>query len=62
LLQKITFLHLYTLKICPKLHVGVLKILDLAIPMYASKFPQDFPQLIFQEGRVPPRVKTWEML
>ena len=45
-----------------KMHAGVLKILDLAIPMHTSTFLQDFPQLIFQQEPVPPWVKTWEML
>ena len=44
------FLHLYTLKIGLKLHICVLKILDLAMPMHMSTFHQDFPQLIFHQG------------
>ena len=49
------FLHLCTLKIGPKLHVCVLKILGLAMSMHMSTVHQDFPQLIFnQEGCGPP--------
>ena len=36
------------------MHVSVLKILGLAIPMHTS-FPQDFPQLIFQQGASAPQ-------
>ena len=35
---KLNFLHLYTFKICLKMHVGVLKILGLAIPMHTLTF------------------------
>ena len=51
-------LHLDTLRICLKMHVSVLKILGLAIPMHTSPFPQDFPQLIFQQGASAPQLKT----
>ena len=47
---KLHLLHLYTFKLCLKMHGCVLKIFGLAISMHASTFPQDFPQLIFQQG------------
>ena len=47
---KLHFLHLYTFKICLKLHVCMLKILGLAMPIHMSTFHQDFPQLTFQQG------------
>ena len=40
--HQVTLLHLYILKIClkiSKMHVGLLKVLGLAIPMHTSTFP-----------------------
>ena len=51
---KLHFLHLYTLEICLEMHFSVLKTLGLAIPIHASTFPQDFPQLIFSIGGLCP--------
>ena len=47
LYYKLDFLHFHTLKISLKIHVGVLKILGLAMLMHMSTFHQDFPQLNF---------------
>ena len=38
-----------------KTHFCVLKILGLAMPMHVSTFYQDFSQLNFHQGPVPPR-------
>ena len=54
--MKVHFLHFYTIKMWLKMYVDVLKIFDFAIPMHTSTFPQDFPQLIFQQwGPLPPQ-------
>ena len=56
--QKLHFLHLYTLEMCLKLHVCMLKVLSLAMLKHTSTFHQDFLHIYnsFSTGRpMPPQ-------